>query len=117
QCLPVEKFHGDESLATLLADVVDGADVGMVKGGRGLCLSLESRKGLRVARHIGREKLQRYKATQAGILGLVNDPHAPAAEFLDDAVMGDGLANQRGWVRHLRPILEAGLTAVNPHSF
>jgi len=31
QRLAVEKFHGDEGFAILLADVVDGANVGMVQ--------------------------------------------------------------------------------------
>jgi hypothetical protein len=31
QRLPVQKFHGDEALALVLANFVDGADVGMVQ--------------------------------------------------------------------------------------
>ena len=66
------------------------------------CASRSNRaRGLRVARHVRWEELQRHKSTQAGILGLINDPHAPAAEFLDDSVVGDGLANQGGWIWHI----------------
>ena len=38
----VQKLHGDERLAVLLADVVDRADVGMVQRGGGLRLALEA---------------------------------------------------------------------------
>jgi len=36
------KFHGNERLSILHADVVNGADVGMVQGGSGLRLALKS---------------------------------------------------------------------------
>src|ERR1035438_3275902 len=38
----VEEFHGDEGLAVLFADVVNGADIRMVEGGSGLRLALKT---------------------------------------------------------------------------
>jgi hypothetical protein len=38
----IEKFHGDESLAILLADVVNGADIGVVQRGGGLSFTLKA---------------------------------------------------------------------------
>jgi hypothetical protein len=37
------------------------------------------------------EELKGYEAAQTRILGLVDDAHATAAEFLYDPVMRDGL--------------------------
>jgi len=51
---PIEKFHDDETIAFVLANFEDRADVGMVEGRCRLCLSFESRQGLRVFRHIFR---------------------------------------------------------------
>ena len=39
------------------------------------------------------QEFERDEATKLGVLGLVDDAHAPAAELLDDAVMRDGLAD------------------------
>ena len=36
---------------------------------------------------------QRHTSAEAGVLGLVDDAHAPAAELLEDPVVGDGLAD------------------------
>src|SRR5208283_2008305 len=55
--------------------------------------ALEARQGLRIFGHVIRQKFQRDKAQQAGVLGLVDDTHTPAAEFLDDAVMRDDLVD------------------------
>ena len=93
--LAVEKFHGDEGLAVLLADVVNGADVRMVQRGGGLRFALETGERLRIARDILRQKFQRDEAPQARIFGLVHDTHTAAAEFFDDAVVRYGLAKER----------------------
>jgi hypothetical protein len=85
--LAIEKFHGDESVALLLTDIVNRADVGMVQGGGGLRFALESRESLRIARDILRQKFQRDEALEARVFGLVNDTHASAAELFDDAVV------------------------------
>src|SRR5215471_10254703 len=45
---------------------------------------------MRVVGYVGRQELQRDKAAQFGIFGLVDDAHPTAAKFFDDAVMRDG---------------------------
>ena len=89
----VQKFHGDEGLPILLADVVDGADVGMVQRRRGLGFALKAGEGLRVAGNIFRQELQGDEAMQPRVFGFVNHAHPAAAELLDDAVMRNGLAD------------------------
>ena len=87
-------LHGDEGAAVLLADVMNGADVGMIQRGRGSRLALEPAQRLSVARQIVRQELQRDEAMEPGVLRFVHDAHAAAAELLDDAVVGEGLADQ-----------------------
>ena len=40
----------------------------------------EAGLGLRVAGQLGRQELQRHRALEAEVLGLVDHPHAAAAE-------------------------------------
>ena len=87
-------LHGDEGAAVLLADVMNGADVGMIQGGRGPSLALESAQRLPVASQIVRQELEGDEAMEPGVLRLVDHAHAAAAELLDDAVVGEGLADQ-----------------------
>jgi len=54
--LAIEKFHGDEGFLVLLADIVDGANVGMIQGGSCLCFALETSEGLRVFRDVFRKE-------------------------------------------------------------
>ena len=79
---------------SLLADVVNGADVGMVESGGGLGFALEAAESLRVSGDLVGQELQGDEAAELNVLGLVDDTHAAAAEFLDDAVVRDGLADQ-----------------------
>ena len=90
--LAVEKFHGDEGLAVLLADVVNGADVRMIQRGGGLGFALETGQGLRVAGDVLREKFQRDETAQARVFRFVHHAHSSAAESFDDPVMRNGLA-------------------------
>ena len=82
-----------KALAVLLADVVNGADIGMVQRRCGLRFAPKSRQGLGIAGHFVGQKLQRDKAVQARVLGFVDHAHATAAELFDDAVVRDGLAD------------------------
>ena len=93
QGLAIEKLHGDEGLAVFLADVVNGANVGVVQGGCGLGFALKAGERLRIAGYFIGKEFQGDEAMQARVFGFVNHAHAAAAEFLDDAIVGDGLAD------------------------
>ena len=117
QRLAVQKLHGDERLPFRLADIVNRADVGMVQGGRGLRFSLETRQRLRVFRDVVRQEFQRDKTVQAGILGFVHHAHASAAEAFYDAIVGEGLREERIVAGHVQHILGCEKTQVNEERF
>src|SRR5713226_9791293 len=96
QSLAVQELHGDERLAALLADVVNRADIVMVESRRGLRFTLKTGKSLGVFGYFIGQEFQRNKSVQSGILSLVDDTHPAAAEFFDDAIVRNGLADQTG---------------------
>jgi hypothetical protein len=53
----VHEFHGDEGMAVLLADVVDGADVGMVERGGSFGFATEALERGGTLRSFRRKKL------------------------------------------------------------
>src|SRR6202795_2060840 len=59
----------------------------------GLSFSLKTGQGLRVAGNFIGQELESDKTVKPCVLGLVNHAHPSAAEFLDDPVMRDGLAD------------------------
>src|SRR5208337_3397478 len=90
----IQEFHHEEGAAVLLADVINGADVGVIQGGSGPRLPLETCERLRVVSDFVRQKLQGHEPVQSDVLGLVNHAHSATTQLLDDAVMGDGLADK-----------------------
>ena len=108
-----QKFHGDKGLALFLANVVNGADVGMVQGRRRLRLPLETRQRLCVFGYIVGQKFQRHEAVQPGVFSFIDNAHATAAKFLSDAVVRNGLSDARGRVRHWPHILVFAAHQVN----
>src|ERR1039457_5525334 len=66
----VQRFHHNESVSVLLADVVNSAGVGIV-------------------RNIQREKLERYEAAEAYVLGFVHHSHTTTAKLFQYAVVRD----------------------------
>src|ERR1700733_4950819 len=93
QGLPFQQFHGNETLALVIADLVDSTDIRMVQGGGSAGLAAKTLEGLRVAGHLLRQKLEGDKTAQVGVFGLVNDAHAAAPEFLENAVVRDALVD------------------------
>ena len=84
----------------VLVDFVNGADVGMIQRRGSLCFALETRQSVGIlARDSSRKELERDKAVQSQVFGLVHHAHAAAAQLVEDAVVGDRL------VDHLRRIL------------
>src|SRR5229473_39136 len=105
QCYALEKLHGDEASAALLADFVNGADVGVIQRGGGSRLAPKKFQGLRVLCQGLRQELQSHEPAQLHILRFINHAHAAAAELLYDAVMRNGLSDQRRRIRHSARIL------------
>ena len=66
----------------------------MVKSRCGLCLPLKAGQGLRVFGDIVGQKLYGHKTVKLEIFGFVDHTHPATAEFVDNAVMRDGLADQ-----------------------
>src|SRR5579862_1790594 len=89
----VEKLHGDEGMAVLLTDVVNGADVGMIQRGGGLRFALEAGERLGVPREFVGKELEGHEATEAGVLGLVDHAHSAVPKFFKNAVVRYGLAD------------------------
>ena len=86
----VQILHGDEGLSLFLADVVYGADVGMVQCGSSLGFALEAGEGLGVSGDVVGQKLEGNKAVQPGVFGFIDHTHAAATDLLDNAVVRDG---------------------------
>jgi hypothetical protein len=87
----------------LVVNLVNGADVGMIQCRGCLGFALKSAKGLRIFGHVVREEFESYKAAQLHVFSFVDDTHPASAQFLDDAVVRDGLAD------HISPIIFGGL--------
>ena len=97
--LQVEPFgqgHGDEDLLVELLDGVDGADVGVIEGGRGLGLAEEAAALVVAAQRVSGQELEGHLPAQGEVLGPVHDAHASLAELLEDAVVGHRGADHVG---------------------
>jgi hypothetical protein len=100
QSLPIEILHGDERLPVLVVDFVDGADVRVIQRGGSFGFALKAAQRLRIFRYLHGQEFEGNKPAELDILGLVDDTHAATAEFSNDAVMGNGLADEGRGVRH-----------------
>src|SRR5579863_1701178 len=89
----VQIFHSDERPSVLLAHIIDRANIGMIQARRGLRFSLEPSHDLRNSGHVFGEKLECYETVETGIFSFIDYSHPSSAEFLDDAVVRDGLAD------------------------
>ena len=91
----IQELHDDEGMAVGFVDLVDGADVGMIKRGGRPGLALKPLQSLMIADHFGREKLQRYIPAQPQVFSSVDHSHTTAPKALLNAVVGNDFANHR----------------------
>ncbi len=91
----VEKFHGDEGAAFGLINFVDRANVWMIQSGSGFRFALKPVQCVRISPHFIGQKFERDKAAELQIFGFVHHTHSTAAQFFDDAVVRNRLADQR----------------------
>ncbi len=71
-------LHDQKVAAVLVADVVEGADVGMIQRGDGPRFPIEPLPGFWALRQVGRKNFDGYCALQARVPGAVHLTHPPA---------------------------------------
>src|SRR6266852_1750588 len=89
----VHEFHGDELLAVLLANIVDGANVWMIQCGGSFGCAAEALQCSGALRGFRRKKLERNEPPETGVFGFVDDAHATAAQLFQDAIVRNRLAD------------------------
>ena len=94
----IEQFQHDVRLPFVLADVVDGADIGVVERRDGARLSLKPFEHVAGADRRRRQKLDRDGPAQAEVFGAIHHAHPARAERFHDPVMRDYLTDDHGEV-------------------
>jgi hypothetical protein len=84
----------------MLLNVMDRANVRMVQCRCGPGFALKAFERLGIFGDVIGKKFQRDEATELGVLGFVHDSHAAATKLLNDAAVGDDLAEERWRIGH-----------------
>ncbi len=90
--LAIDVLHRDERLSLVLADIVDGDDVGMGQTRRGAGFPGEPLLDLVVE---DRQDLERNGPIEDRIAGQIQQPHAALAQAIKDFVPADSLRQRR----------------------
>ncbi len=93
----MDQLHGDEGHSLGFVDLVDDGDVRMLECGGGLRFLHEPALAIGVGHQLRRQDLEGDLAVQPHVDGAVDDPHAAAADFVDDTVVREGATNHRIW--------------------
>ena len=112
QRLAFDQLHRDEMLAVVLADVVDGADVGVIQRRGRARFAPQPFRSLRVRDEVWRQELEGDGATESGVSGAIDHAHAAGAQRRLDAIVPDRLADRGGSnYRRAAPSIGSGLVA------
>src|ERR1700746_1260212 len=71
----IQKFHGDECVAVLVVNLVDGTDVWMIQGRSSFGFALKAAKSWRVCGYNVGQELECYKPAELHIFSLVDNTH------------------------------------------
>ncbi len=94
--LALDELHRVKLDVAVLSDLEDRHDIRVVQTGRGAGLVAEAVQGLGVAEGAARQDLQRHATAEGDLLGLVDDPHAAAADLAEEAEVADLSRGRRG---------------------
>jgi hypothetical protein len=86
----LQVIHHNERASLEFTDLMDRADVRMIKRGSGTSFAAETLKGLWILGDIVRQKLECHETVESGVLRLVDRTHAAATQLLQNAVVRDG---------------------------
>ena len=73
----------------MLADIVNGNDVGMIQAGNDLRFATETEQIDRTCERPSKKQLQRDEAMQLAVARFVDDAHATLGDFFEDFVVAD----------------------------
>ena len=90
----LHELHGQKDAPVDLADLVDGRDVLVGRGGRTARLAEEPRAPLSRGHDLPLEHLERDAPAQRGVVRRVDSAHAPSSEQAGHVVATEGAANQ-----------------------
>jgi hypothetical protein len=88
-----EVLHHNVVTVLVLADVVNSANIGMVKSRCRPGLTTETLQSLGVFGHFIWQELQGNEAVKASVFGLVDNAHAAATKLLDNAIVRNRLVD------------------------
>jgi hypothetical protein len=74
----------------------------MIERRGGLRLALESRQSLRILGNFVGQEFQGYEPAEARVFGFIDHTHPATAQFFQDAVVRNRLAEKGLGVRHWR---------------
>ena len=99
QRLPFKQLHRDErdQFAAIVHHInfVNRADIRMVQRRGCACFALKSLKRRAILRKSFRQELQGHLAAELGVLGLVHDAHAAAAELFQYQIVRECFSDHR----------------------
>ncbi len=96
QGFAVQELHGEVTPAILFVEAVNRADVWMIQRRGGPGLTPEPLERIFAGRRVRGEHLQGHLPSQGEVLGPVHHTHAAGAQLVQDAIVTDGLADERG---------------------
>ena len=106
---PAHELGGDEELAVDFLEREDRRDRFVGECGRGASLARQPIAAPAIARELGRQGLERNHPAKPLVARGVDNPHAAAADLLEDSVGSDLLADER------RPVFHDQVRRDGPH--
>ena len=94
ECLAFEQFHRDERWID--ADIVDGADIGVVERRRRPRFPLETFQRLRGCGHPARRNLDCHDPVETRVLGPIHLSHPAGTQRADDFVGAEASTGSKG---------------------
>ena len=93
--LALQQFHHEGGRAIVLADIVQGTDVGMVQASDDLRFAFEPCAPVGIGTDLGREYLDGHAAVEAGIAGPIDFTHAARRRWRRGSRTGRGGRRRR----------------------
>ena len=91
----LDEIHREVADPLVLADLVNGDNVGVLQPGRGGGLGAEPADIFRAGKLAGGKYLDGDNPAQAALAGFVDHPHAAARDFLDQLIVAESAQEER----------------------